>query len=571
MSRPKAHQIDTRAKKIFEAAIPDPWMHQEQHSDYHIDYRVELYSSGERTGVAFQVQLKGQTKPEASGGHVGFRLERKHLAEYIDRIHEPVFLVVVNVSTGECYWLFTQGYVEDHLAGIEWRKPRKPSQRKVAGAKKVHRSKSGSKITLRIPEANLLSNIEAFRMAVEASAAFMVERHPTSVEAAVKAAATRLESVDDRFGVEVEATRDKKTFTLKPKKSVSLGFQLTGKGQKRKYAKLIEDGLPVHIRPDEVKWQGSPLFDLPEVAGKSVIVQVSRNGSGSVNFRRIGRDGSEVGGLFGIPFTIEGGTRTFRIRAILPSDFAVISFNGTMDKLAATFNFKFKFSSWYGLPVLDVPGFEPIESVFGRSEPDEKIYVEFCAGGQLFKGGTFIPADQIGSVSRFLNFVSDLRKIAGLFRVNPKLPNLENFSSKQFREIEVLSALVAGEKCATSVESFEYSVLIHRNELPDHLEKGFGIRPVPMRVSRLPHEMEFLGQSVTAVIDSDLEQVQMKMDRQALVQQLGGDRNEIEVRLAGAQNSPMTFWLTDPTNPTSPAVTPSDENHLTTEPTAEGI
>jgi hypothetical protein len=62
MKRPRSHQIDELAQRVFRDALPAAWACNPHVTDYGKDYLVEIgeeTADGEQTGNNFFVQLKG--------------------------------------------------------------------------------------------------------------------------------------------------------------------------------------------------------------------------------------------------------------------------------------------------------------------------------------------------------------------------------------------------------------------------------------------------------------------------------------------------------------------------------
>jgi|GEM_PF-2361218 len=159
MKRPEAHQIDELAKRVFADALPATWVCNGQHSDYGIDYLVQIGDdNGELTGINFFVQLKGQKAVSIldTDGSISFSLKSKHASYYLDNVKDlPVFLVVVDVSQ-KCGWvMFLQRELQRNQA---WRKQ--------------------DSRTLYLPQKNDLHNIERFRAEVEVAKDWMRRKFP---------------------------------------------------------------------------------------------------------------------------------------------------------------------------------------------------------------------------------------------------------------------------------------------------------------------------------------------------------------------------------------------------------
>jgi hypothetical protein len=139
MKRPRSHEIDELAMRVFQGALPASWVVNKQPLDYAKDYLVEIVEAGSLTGITFLVQLKGQESLSLSRDrkHATFWLKRKYAVYYTDKVRLPVFLVLVDVNQGVGYWVFVQAHLLDDLRGTKWRKKdtvaiRVPTQNQLA-------------------------------------------------------------------------------------------------------------------------------------------------------------------------------------------------------------------------------------------------------------------------------------------------------------------------------------------------------------------------------------------------------------------------------------------------------
>jgi hypothetical protein len=100
MKRPRSHEIDELAMRVFQCALPPSWVVNKQALDYAKDYLVEIVEAENLTGITFLVQLKGQESLSLSKdqGHATFWLKRKYAVYYADKVRLPVFLVLVDVN-----------------------------------------------------------------------------------------------------------------------------------------------------------------------------------------------------------------------------------------------------------------------------------------------------------------------------------------------------------------------------------------------------------------------------------------------------------------------------------------
>ena len=159
MKRPRSHQIDELAQRVLKFALPPVWVVNDHTNDYGKDYLIEIADDdGELMGGSFFVQLKGQEEVSVNEdeGVAKFSLKSRYAKYYCDKVRDvPLFLVLVDVTTSEGWWLFLQGALRSDSS---WR---------YADSR-----------TLRIPLDNRLSNIEELRLAVAGSKDWMRRNYP---------------------------------------------------------------------------------------------------------------------------------------------------------------------------------------------------------------------------------------------------------------------------------------------------------------------------------------------------------------------------------------------------------
>lgn len=143
MKRPRQHQTDRRAQKIFLSNCPDNWSISELSNDYGIDYIVQVFEDdevGESTKISFIIQLKGTENYNQTDINVKFSMKVDTLKYYFNKVPIPVFLVVVDVISEDICWLFLQKYINEEL------EMNNPSWR------------SKKTVTLYLPKINTFSN-----------------------------------------------------------------------------------------------------------------------------------------------------------------------------------------------------------------------------------------------------------------------------------------------------------------------------------------------------------------------------------------------------------------------------
>jgi len=115
MKRPKSHQIDTEAQRIFNSSCPTNWVIRNQHPDYGIDYDIEVFQDEKPLGIWFKVQLKGKETIRETEDFIKIPFETNKIQYYLSSVPLPVFLFVVLTKKKEVYWLFIQKYVNEIL------------------------------------------------------------------------------------------------------------------------------------------------------------------------------------------------------------------------------------------------------------------------------------------------------------------------------------------------------------------------------------------------------------------------------------------------------------------------
>jgi Domain of unknown function (DUF4365) len=219
LERSEAHQIDEEAKGLFLTTIPSRWIRNELHSDYGKDYHVEItqaiiyHAKGEErrtnkvTGNIFYAQVKGTDRANylKESPVIAFPLPLRHLTYFMDEVPQPVFLVVADVQTRRCYWLFVQRYLAS-----------KPGWR------------SQSSFTLHIPLANDLTDISTFETEVGLAINYMRFLRGPTVREAVDAKTQRWERMDPRIRVDPRITKNREEYHFSWKEPIGLAIRIVG-------------------------------------------------------------------------------------------------------------------------------------------------------------------------------------------------------------------------------------------------------------------------------------------------------------------------------------------------------
>lgn len=239
---PTTREIDKKAQDIFNDSLPPGWLIRKQDPDIYIDYFVEIAERSRPSGVVFGVQLKGTNSPRYSGSLIKVSFKTKHLSYYLDKVKQPVFLIVIDIRKRQGFWLFAQEWAKNELKDRNW--------------------KGQKKIDIKIPLINCLSNVDLLREEVAKAETFMRDLWPSSIPAAIEYAKSSLEQLDQRVQVDVSYEGGKTRFTLHSREPFDFKIRFKGSTHvQSRFADLFNSGKPAMFDSDEiVDVNGSPLL-----------------------------------------------------------------------------------------------------------------------------------------------------------------------------------------------------------------------------------------------------------------------------------------------------------------------
>lgn len=424
MQRPRSHEIDEIAKRVFTDALPVGWIYNEQKTDYGKDYLVEVGTKNVLTGLSFFVQLKGKehAKLDRRKKHTSFSLETKHAAYYADKVTVPVFLVVVDAEKRVGFWQFLQRTL---LADRSWRKKKS--------------------VAVHVPVSNPITDTDALRLAVEKANAYMRTVHPGAIRDAIMGARERLERLDPRFRVQIRATEDKEQHTVLPRDNVEVAVQFSFHGpgdvMQAKLVNLIERGLPVEFGSNELKVSGSPLFETVFAPGG--LMQWSHELAGTATLKlRDDRD-DVVATLDSVPGTFTGGTKEHRFSGALPNSPFTLSFGPLAQGKSGTLNVTLTPAKWDEQPLLLLAYFDQLYSFHKALRNHQALEITCLAQGNQFASLRSVIPDlgAVEPVLDVLDFLAKARQIARQFSVNVPF-RMSMLTADAIKEVNVLHAIL---------------------------------------------------------------------------------------------------------------------------------
>lgn len=115
MKRPKQHVTDSQAQLLFKQSLPPEWIVRPLEPDYALDYEVEIVEAASLTGLTFYVQLKGMQSPKYTGPSLSLSFARDKLIYYSEKVNRPVFIIVADLVSNACLWLYAQRFIREVL------------------------------------------------------------------------------------------------------------------------------------------------------------------------------------------------------------------------------------------------------------------------------------------------------------------------------------------------------------------------------------------------------------------------------------------------------------------------
>lgn len=408
MTRPEAHRIDQKSKRTFEGLLPDSWPARSQDPDYRIDYTVEVFDGDFSSGLFWNVQLKGTKSPVRlkSDDVISFPMETEHLEYYLDKVALPVFLVVADTSKNVAWWVFLQNFINSKL-DTGWR------TQKTA--------------TIHVPIDNLVSNTANLRQAVVDATAYMRELNPSSITAAIAAEHKRVNSLDDRFEINVSADKDEVCYDLSPKQATAITFKAKHDQASDKLIQLYESGGRVDFSDGEIDVEGFPegLSDGYELVGlgfnaKPVDAMV----------RLSVVDDSEQKQFIDLPGTFVHGSKNGRIESKLPNSAISLSFPLDPELPNANIDLTISLNCWHeqdvrALSYLDlIAGFFQAISKKEFETGEKSVKIEIYINGNLMLAceGDQILTDRLRYFSPIVSILSKAKAVASDLKLSAIAP-----------------------------------------------------------------------------------------------------------------------------------------------------
>ncbi|MBX3417917.1 MAG: DUF4365 domain-containing protein [Pirellulaceae bacterium] len=406
MKRPKSHKINEKGMRIFESAIPENWVANPQSKDYGKDFVVEIGNPcDELSGESFYVQLKStaNVKKLKTGKFIIQDLESRH-ARYFANVKDlPVYLIVVDVNSGNGWFVFLQPIL---LANQSW--------------------KYNRQISIRIPEDNLLTDHDALLQDVQNAKKWLRAHHPSAIFDAIEAKKQQLKHIDSRFEPILSYKDNCLNIRMCPTEFVPLTIQVKCTSATEKIRNVIELGKPATFSSAEVSISGSPLFD--DLKSSEISLYPDKNHAILLfsNTSSISESTFRTSEFHAI---VEGGTKQIAFYSkVEGSPLMIEVIINTEKESPASIKFGIDPCVWNDAPISQLQHLSTAIELFALLKKRGKVYLHLIKDGNPISSSMF-EVDDSNLILPIYEFLIDIRKaqdFAKRFNVNP-FWDLESF------------------------------------------------------------------------------------------------------------------------------------------------
>ena len=530
-------EIDRRAQDILRYHIPPSWLIREQHPDIHIDYFIEVANSKGPTGPNVGIQLKGTRSPQYSAKHIKIPIKTKHLSYYLNKVKEPIFIIVVDVNKKEGYWIFIQEWLKERI--------KKDSER--------HKE-----IVVAIPIHNTISNIKRLHEAIVSAEIYMRDLWPSSIPAAVDHEKRLLEKIDPRINADVSFMGGKTAVCLRAKEDFIFNIYFKYSNDiKDRFEEFFDTGRSIEIdRSEIVESSGFPLLEhtLNKMQDGKMVIGSANRVKTNIIIATIGAEANEKVVLYGVDgYTFHGGKKVCFEGGLEDSPLR-LSFNFPIPppfKIGSLMvDFRFDSLSWDNIPILDLPYYDKIRDFFESIIMGDKIRIDCeIKGKKVFTAtshGSVGPEFMMKTLNR-LRLLEKMRRISQKVKINPQYPKYHKFTEQEIFDIFMLDYLISSSEHRQSGEGVRFSFPLRVDNpflrvLIDIKKTGrfdpLTIEPLDQKFSILGKEFEFapLRYMLTnPILETSVESIQESIEREGQdyieVSWCGGPSSEIIVSI----------------------------------------
>ncbi|MBI3843632.1 MAG: DUF4365 domain-containing protein [Planctomycetes bacterium] len=267
-------EVKDKSHRIFYMKKPIDLKETDQGAVPSVDFRVVLLENGNYSHFDAWVQIKGRSTIDCQGALAIIDIENKYLQDWTGN-RRPVFLLAIDVTTEDAYFLFMQRHIKEEIPDVADRKP-------------------DSTTRIKIPTRNRLDDHVAIRAAIKEADAYMPTLHPASVTSLIKSTEAELQSLDPRFFVTLIGTSAGERIELHPKERVSFKIRMNGsREQQERFWDLVSRAQEAPLEAGALQIDGSALLE--RVARGMTSLKIFSENPAEVRLDLFNADGQSLG------------------------------------------------------------------------------------------------------------------------------------------------------------------------------------------------------------------------------------------------------------------------------------
>jgi len=454
----RSDDVDEGARLFFENWLPLRWKKRKQVPDIHIDYRVEMVNEGEPSGLHFQAQIKGRSIYKRKAKKLAEPFKTKHLRYYL-RCEEPVFLFLIDPVSKSGHWTFIQRYLREHV------------KESLIGSQKT--------VAIQFDALAACDDWANFEEDLKKAWIYMRELHPGSPTAAILAEKMRLERLDPRFRVQIEATQESKRIQVQPLIPLTKGpslRMLSDSGAER-LREFNEKGHSFRVKADEIEVDGSPIHNaiFRELGATEITITNGMRFKGCLQFLFQGDAKHTM-------LQIEGEWQLAPKKIVFHGQLSEaplkVEFSrekgtsGAAEK--AEIIFRLDWEAWEQQALLSLAYFLDLKK-FAQS--DEFCVRSLIRGNELWKAEQFtMPTEARGKVIKAIDWLEKCQAAARHLLINPPFPKRGQIRDVESDDMQLIIKLIeAGKHEQANVGQ----VSVIESDMPDSIE------PLPKEALRI--------------------------------------------------------------------------------------
>jgi hypothetical protein len=442
----RSSDIDEKGGIYLQTVAAGKWTPRRREPDVFLDYEVEMRPQGEPNGLTAYVQLKSKDSVVFRHGVSRVQMERKHLEYYLTKALRPVFVVLVDVTSKQGYFVFAQ----------EWLR--------VTGALK---KKPGAKtLSIEISEEDKIDDLPRFETALRRASLYLREMYPGSPEAALAALAREYKAKDPRFDVSVTAGPEGRQIDLSALENVPFSLDITHSNGRKLMAEC-DNWFGYGKAPDfsgaSFDLKGIPLLEEEKIdqvffnedARKCTLLVISK----APAFSHALNCKATYGHAGLLVEVMEPGCP---VKIVFKQ-----SFKALRERAESDVRLSFDYDRWVGRNLLNLPWFDFLWDLITALNERAPIEFKFNFEGVTFNHGQAAWENRDDEMSykdhyNMLSFFMKARRVAERGKINPIIPERGKITGRDVYHVEMAFGLLTEGffKCTKvrKVEAFEINV-----------------------------------------------------------------------------------------------------------------